>query len=166
MSSLEISELLGNYGEFVGAIAVVATLAYLSIQIRANTKSTRSQTLLDSSIQYQNLLLAPVHSAELRAAIQKDHNREALTPSERIRLAGWYNAQTNFIEATWIQAEMGAFGRGAEFEGLKKVLLQFLDTPNLQSFVDSDEHPHAQAAELKRHYGRMLDAVKSFSESR
>ena len=53
MSSLELSELLGNYGEFVGAIAVVATLVYLSVQIRANTKSTRSQTLLGSVVQTQ-----------------------------------------------------------------------------------------------------------------
>ena len=46
MSTLEISQLLGNYGEFIGAIAVVSTLIYLSIQVRANTRSTRSQTLL------------------------------------------------------------------------------------------------------------------------
>ena len=30
MSSLEISQLLGNYGEFIGAIAAVVTLVYLS----------------------------------------------------------------------------------------------------------------------------------------
>jgi hypothetical protein len=166
MTSLELSELLGNYGEFVGAIAVVATLVYLSIQVRANTKSTRSRALLDSSIQYQNLLLTPAHSAELRAAIQKNHVGEALDAGERACLAAWYNAQMNFIEATWIQAEMGAFGRGAEFEGLKAVLIQFLETPNLHPFVESDDHPHAQKAELKRHYGRLLDAAKSFSEPR
>ena len=32
MSTLEFSQLLGNYGEFVGAIGVVATLMYLVIQ--------------------------------------------------------------------------------------------------------------------------------------
>jgi len=166
MSSLELSELLGNYGELIGAIAVVATLVYLSVQIRANTKSTRSQTLLGSSVQYQNLLLAPTHSAELRAAIEKSHAGEPLIPSERICLAAWYNAQMNFIEATWVQAEMGAFGRGAEFEALKNVIRDFLEIPHLKSFVESDEHPYPQRAELKRHYGRLLAAANSFSESR
>ncbi len=34
MTLLEISQVLGNLGEFVGAIAVVATLLYLAIQVR------------------------------------------------------------------------------------------------------------------------------------
>ncbi len=43
---METIQMLGNLGEFVGAIAVVATLVYLAIQVRhskeameANTKS-------------------------------------------------------------------------------------------------------------------------------
>jgi hypothetical protein len=46
----EFSQLLGNYGEFVGAIGVVVTLAYLAVQIKRNTLSARAQsrqTLLD-----------------------------------------------------------------------------------------------------------------------
>ena len=39
MSTLEISQLLGNYGEFVGAIAIVVTLIYLAVQIRQNTSA-------------------------------------------------------------------------------------------------------------------------------
>jgi len=44
------AQMLGNYGEFVGAIGVVVTLGYLSLQIRQNTKAARAQsrqTLLD-----------------------------------------------------------------------------------------------------------------------
>ena len=33
-----IAQLLGNYGEFVGAIAVVVTLIYLAMQVRANSE--------------------------------------------------------------------------------------------------------------------------------
>ena len=36
------AQLLGNYGEFVGAIAVVVTLVYLARQIRQNTDATRA----------------------------------------------------------------------------------------------------------------------------
>ncbi len=42
MSTLEISQLLGNYGEFVGAIAIVVTLIYLAVQIRQNTASSQA----------------------------------------------------------------------------------------------------------------------------
>jgi len=161
MTALEISELLGNYGEFIGAIAVVVTLVYLAIQVRANTISTRSQTLLESSIQYQNLLLAPANSTDLRSAIHKDDQGDALSPTERVALASWYNAQMNFLEATWMQAEMGAFGRGSEYVGLINITQQFLATPSLASFVESDEHPPLQRSELKRHYGQLCQAVSS-----
>ena len=33
---------LGSIGEMVGAIAIVATLAYLAVQIRQNTRTTRA----------------------------------------------------------------------------------------------------------------------------
>ncbi|MGK0223180.1 MAG: hypothetical protein ACI9ON_002423 [Limisphaerales bacterium] len=39
MDHQSFAQLLGNYGEFVGAIAVVITLIYLTIQIRQNTKA-------------------------------------------------------------------------------------------------------------------------------
>ncbi len=37
-------EALGAIGEMVGAIAVVATLGYLAIQLRQNTKSVHANT--------------------------------------------------------------------------------------------------------------------------
>ncbi|MFK7864833.1 MAG: hypothetical protein AB8B95_11480 [Pseudohongiellaceae bacterium] len=40
---------LGAIGEIIGAIAVIATLVYLSIQLRQNTQAVRSSAL-DSSI--------------------------------------------------------------------------------------------------------------------
>jgi hypothetical protein len=46
---------LANIGEFVGGIAVIATLVYLAIQIRQNTRSVRSatfQSVVDSFTDY------------------------------------------------------------------------------------------------------------------
>jgi flagellar biogenesis protein FliO len=34
MTLIETAQLLGNFGEFFGAIAVVATLVYLAVQVR------------------------------------------------------------------------------------------------------------------------------------
>ena len=39
---------LGNIGEFVGAIGVVATLGYLTVQIRKNTLSVRASTFQEA----------------------------------------------------------------------------------------------------------------------
>ena len=45
MSVLEISEIFGNFGEFVGAIAVVVTLLFVGLQLRQNTQALRSATM-------------------------------------------------------------------------------------------------------------------------
>ena len=44
MDHLTFAQLLGNYGEFVGAIAVVVTLGYLAVQIRHNMRTARAST--------------------------------------------------------------------------------------------------------------------------
>jgi hypothetical protein len=42
MDLMSTAQLLGNFGEFVGAIAVVTTLGFLTFQIRQNTKATKA----------------------------------------------------------------------------------------------------------------------------
>ena len=44
MSTVEISQILGNVGEFVGAIAVVVTLFYLAVQVRHSKDATEANT--------------------------------------------------------------------------------------------------------------------------
>jgi len=41
MDHQAFAQLLGNYGEFVGSIAVLVTLVYLAIQVRQNTEQAR-----------------------------------------------------------------------------------------------------------------------------
>jgi hypothetical protein len=51
MDHLTFAQLLGNYGEFFGAIAVVVTLGYLAIQIRQSNLASQSaaiQSFFDS----------------------------------------------------------------------------------------------------------------------
>ena len=42
MDHQTLAQLLGNYGEFLGAIAVVTTLGFLTLQIRQSTLANRS----------------------------------------------------------------------------------------------------------------------------
>jgi hypothetical protein len=56
MSFVELSAILGNWGEFIGSIAVVATLIYLAIQVRQNSQQLQDNV---SSLQigaYQDLM--------------------------------------------------------------------------------------------------------------
>jgi hypothetical protein len=44
MDHQAFAQLLGNYGEFIGAIAVVVTLFYLAVQVRQSKEATEANT--------------------------------------------------------------------------------------------------------------------------
>ena len=44
MNLIDVSQILGNFGEFVGAFAVVATLFYLAVQVRHGKEATQANT--------------------------------------------------------------------------------------------------------------------------
>ena len=47
MDHQAFAQLVGNYGEFIGAVAVALTLIYLSVQIRHNTNTVAGATEMD-----------------------------------------------------------------------------------------------------------------------
>jgi hypothetical protein len=51
----QMLEALGNLGDFLGGIAVIATLAYLAIQVRQNTKQMEQSSRVVAASAYQNL---------------------------------------------------------------------------------------------------------------
>ena len=63
MDHQALAQLLGNYGEFIGAIAVVATLAYLAVQIRQSNKLESAESIRTTTQNYASTILqldAPV----------------------------------------------------------------------------------------------------------
>ncbi len=103
MSTLGFSQLLGNYGEFVGAIAIVGTLVYLAVQVRQNTRMMRAsirQARSDTSAQLwargANSIVAEIQAKEARG--------ETLDDVEERRMVMWHISQwrvqqTNFFQA-------------------------------------------------------------------
>ena len=68
MDLMSMAQLLGNFGEFFGAVAVVATLIFVGIQVRQSTAASRlsgSQAAMHSWI---TVSLAVVNSEPLRRA--------------------------------------------------------------------------------------------------
>ena len=47
MDMVTTAQVLGNIGEFLGSIGVIATLIYLAIQIRQNTDATNRTAFQD-----------------------------------------------------------------------------------------------------------------------
>ena len=94
MEHQALAELLGNYGEFLGAVAVVITLIYLALQVRQAHRSTSadiSQRLNDEIANLnRDIYLNPEFAAFLRKAYSKNDIKE-LVPDEQDRVV-WYFA--------------------------------------------------------------------------
>ena len=93
-------EALGALAEVLGAIGVIATLLFLSTQIRQNTKGTRSQTFepYRRGAQAVNEYNA-AHARELVNVRSKP--KEELTEAEELIGRGWAFQMFNLIEASY-----------------------------------------------------------------
>ena len=123
MSFLETAQLLGNLGEFVGAIAVVVTLAYLALQVKhskeavaANTKSLDENRKLAIANAYQAradmVLRYAVHQAssgDMAEANSKlnEGDIEGLTNTERYRLEAEMRAMITLFDNVHFQRQQG-----------------------------------------------------------
>ena len=56
MDLVTTAQLLGNFGEFFGAVAVVGTLAYLAVQIRQNSAQVRLNGVQISSERWSGII--------------------------------------------------------------------------------------------------------------
>ena len=86
MDFVDTTQVLGNLGEFFGAIAVFATLAYLAVQIRQNTKAQQSAAY-DSSIRnFTDVRQALFENSEMSAIyVNGSKDPESLTEAELVR---------------------------------------------------------------------------------
>ncbi len=90
---------LGNLGEFVGAIAVVVTLAYLALQIRQNTRAlghAEQRAILEDGNNWRANLIQDPEIAELYRKGLLDPN--ALDPIEKLRFRMLLDA----LFVTWL----------------------------------------------------------------
>ena len=99
MDLVDTTEVLGNLGEFFGAIAVFATLAYLAVQIRENTMAQRA-TAYDSSIRnFMDVRQAIFESSEMSAIYARGSDDPGgLNEEERLRYRLMVN---NILMSFW-----------------------------------------------------------------
>ena len=77
---------LGSLGELIGGLAVIASVIYLSIQIRHGIAGYRSQTILEITIHFSNLQLEVAKSDLLLQAWMKAERGDALSELEQRRV--------------------------------------------------------------------------------
>ena len=123
MDHQAFAQLLGNYGEFVGAIAVVATLFYLAVQVRHSKDAVEANTrLLDANRSLalgqayqtraghvQSIAMAQAESPHWPQMMLKVEagGFDALTPEEQLRYMQYLRAQALVFDNMHYQHSLG-----------------------------------------------------------
>jgi len=113
MTLMEISQVLGNVGEFVGAIAVVATLLYLAIQVRDAGRSSKFAAVQANRATRIAWFSSLSDSSHLPAIQVKILAGEALETEDELRMFYHYSAQWAIFYSEWVNRELGLMGEFA-----------------------------------------------------
>ena len=107
MTLMDTAQLLGNFGEFVGAIAVVVTLLFLSFQVRQGARAQRSATLQSwvgqSAVNNEMLATSDI----LQVAMKARGGLKELDETERARFTFFMNQNFNGWEAFFFHNKNG-----------------------------------------------------------
>jgi len=119
-------EAIGAVANLLAALGVIATLIYLAMQIRQNTKAVRSSSI-ESLV--HNL------SATAQAAVENEYmvplmlkanaGPETLTEVERVRMHFWFIMTFRRFEGVYFQRELG-FVDAAVIEGFERSHISIL----------------------------------------
>lgn len=158
MDHQTFAQLLGNYGEFFGSIAVFATLAYLAVQVRQNNVMQRWQAHIDRNVNLTAPLIQP--GSELPAISAKVNEADdTLEPFTRALISkyGLEAAQAviwaRFQHQLFLgyEAEFTFFGSSPQLDRILSGLLRF---ENVRLFFEY-EGQWVFAPEFMRYVGSL-----------
>ena len=97
---------IGAIGEVLGALGVMATLVYLSIQTKQTGRMVRAQTTHQMSESIREVMLAFTDREFSEAIMGIDDNPQ---PHEELMTVGWVFAATRAVETQYYLHKEGIF---------------------------------------------------------
>jgi hypothetical protein len=153
MDHQAIAQLLGNYGEFVGAIAVVVTLAYLAVQIRNQNRESRIASVHEIVSAHRGYLASLNDGETAEIFVKAANSFDSLSDVERLRYVqvcmhmlklgeeAYYQLKQGRLEDYIWQGMMTQMGEYLSLNCAKEVwrLRRHQFGADYQAFVDSIE---------------------------
>ena len=134
MDHLTFAQLLGNYGEFVGAIAVILTLGYLAVQIRQNTNQIRNQGPVDVNESYSALTSQLLADDELYQIVIKGcQDWGSITPLEQSRFHLFFLQNLNHWRMAYQLNQKRALDSDV-YRSIENLHIRVLDNPGCRQW--------------------------------
>ena len=124
---------VGAIAEFLGALGVIASLIYVGMQIRENSRvvqASTSQAVADSA---QARLLAVAQSLSLASTLAKLDTPSAVSSAEQVQVNYLRTASFKGFENQFFQYRQGLL-RGDTWNGYEFFLLANLRAPDVQQW--------------------------------
>ena len=136
MTLMEMGQLLGNFGEFFGAIAVVITLVYLAVQVGQSKAATELNTTALQSANYAAWNQASsswgdfvARHSSILCAISAKSALDELTPDERFVFVGLAVKSLNQGQAAFLHHQAGSLPDEVFEAHMTGVASQFEEQP-------------------------------------
>ena len=145
---------LGAVAELAGAIGVIASLFYISSQIRRNSyalEAATNQAIADAT---QQRLLAPVQNSEFAATWAKaETDTNDCSPGERVQLIFFSRATFRGVENAFFQHRKGIISDDA-WRGYEVVLRNLYRRAHIQDWWPTERDNFDEAfVELVESFG-------------
>jgi len=124
---------VGAIGEIVGAMAVVASLAYLALQIRAQNAESRAAAMHEVSAGFRDTIGSFADSQIAEIMIKANEDLDSLSDVERFRLITGVQRILRLFEEAYSMYERGRL-EPEVWNPMSKQFASFLDAPGF-SFV-------------------------------
>ena len=109
---------LGSIGELIAAVATLATLIYLAIQVRQTTRAIKSATFQNITAEMGKKVEPISANADLAAILVKGMSKPgSLSPEERLRLSSVLVASFRRMESVYVQNKLGSIDSEGAVEG-------------------------------------------------
>jgi hypothetical protein len=130
---------LGNLGEFVGALGVVASLVYLTKQMQQNTRSVRAASFNSMVQNSMNLLQHAFIDSEFADFLHRaESDPSSLTPQEAVRWNAYLTAVFRHFGNLVYQFRVGALDKEM-WESYETTLEQHLRVPSWAAWFEENK---------------------------
>jgi hypothetical protein len=130
MDHQAFAQLLGNYGEFVGAIAIVVTLIYLAIQLKQNTSQLQRNEHNTTMAQWSTIRMALAENRDLTEIWNSGlHGVGELDATDQFRLESLLTEQLWAAYHVWERTKRGLLTEGTFQEAVAPLTPGWLSTP-------------------------------------
>jgi hypothetical protein len=137
-------ENLGNLGDFVSGIGVVATLIYLAVQIRQNSRSVKAsaaQSIIQSLAEAYNVTASSPELCHIILVGTKDV--ESLTDQQKAQLYMWLTSWFRLVEQAYLHYKLGNIPKST-WTGQLAHLESTLATPSMIEFWDARKSVYSE----------------------